>query len=134
MPHRRAAGAVEVSLAPDIGSNDGIGLACFKRGEFVVAQLPGECGLGDGIGPGGAAAQVGISNVGQVKAQAGEDAFHRATEFLRMLQGAGAVHGQARGRVEIQGFEGFIAQYLDQITRESADALGFGGIIRVVFE
>ncbi|MCY1563253.1 hypothetical protein D9M68_1007660 [compost metagenome] len=67
----------------------------------------------------------------QVEAQAGEHAFHRAAELLRVLQGAGAVEGQAQVTADAETFQRRIAQYFHQVFRQLGDALGLGGVVRV---
>ncbi|MNF91220.1 hypothetical protein D3C84_738140 [compost metagenome] len=100
----------------------------------MVAQLPRQLRLGDGVAAGRATAEVPVRHRRQVEAQAGEHAFHGTAELLRVLQGAGAMEGQAQVATAAEAVQRRIAQHLHQVPGQLADPHGLGGVARIVLE
>ncbi|MNG03499.1 hypothetical protein D3C84_865840 [compost metagenome] len=109
-------------------------MATFQRIQFVVAQLPGQFGLGDRISARRPAAQMAVGHRCEVETEASKERFHRAAELLRVLQSAGAMEGQTLVTVDAECFQRFVAQHFHQVPGQRADPFCLLGVGRIAFE
>ena len=131
--------------AADVGRKNGVGRLLAKgfaqHTELAVAQLVGEVRVEHRIGARRATAQVGfVACHAQLEAQLVQVRLYPAAQLLAMLQGArrvvgkqhvGGLHAAGQFLRQLGQQRG---QQLRQVAREGADALGFGGVVRVILE
>ena len=75
-----------------------------------------------------------VGHGAQVEAQLSEYAFNRAAEFLRVLQGAGAVERQSQIAAHAKCAQRLVAQHFHQVPGQRTDPGCFFGIGRVAAE
>ena len=106
MPDRGSARTVEVVLTAELAVTMTSGCPLSS----ALSLLSRSCRDSSGWSADQVAAepqhQVTVGNGREVEAQTGQNRFHRTAQFLRVLQGAGAVEGQALGAVDTELFHG----------------------------
>ena len=78
-----------------LAGHDELRITGLERGHLVREQALGEIALEDGVGPGGAAAQVGARDGSELESARLEETLHPPPDLLAVLQGAGRVEGDA---------------------------------------
>ena len=105
--------AAELHEAAGVGGDDGVGVGGEEMGDFAIAELLGGFGLEEIVDAGGAAAEGGFGDFGDLEAgDSGEQLARLLIDALRVAEMAGVVVGDAdrewiaRGwRMTFKGFE-----------------------------
>ena len=89
MANRGGSAGLDMGEAANVGGRDDRGCAGLEGSHLVAQQLLRQLGLQDGVGPGGATAEVGIVHVRERVTRVGEDRLHDAADLEAVLQAAG---------------------------------------------
>src|SRR4029453_8790067 len=101
-------GALQLHHATDIGGRDRIRPDACDIAQLAIAELRGELGLEQIVGPGRAATEMPLGDVDDVEAGLVEQVKRQRIELLPMLERAGGVIGDPEASPHQGGIESYL--------------------------